>query len=67
MQPPNREMPDASIDLGEYLQRVAIRTPVAPDLRTLRAIVRVAPLGGLFARQWGTPVALWFGWLSTAC
>lgn len=38
MQSPNREMPDASIDLHAYLERIGIRTPVAPDLQTLRAI-----------------------------
>ena len=31
--------PNESIDLPAYLHRIGIRTPVAPDLQTLRAIV----------------------------
>jgi len=39
MQSSNRETPDESIDLDAYLERIGIRTPVAPDLPTLRAII----------------------------
>lgn len=39
MQASNRDAPDASIDLDAYLQRIGVRTPVAPDVQTLRAII----------------------------
>lgn len=39
MQASNRDAPDASIDLDAYLQRIGVRTPVAPDLQTLRTII----------------------------
>lgn len=32
-------MPDESIDLHAYLERIGLETPVAPDLQTLRAII----------------------------
>jgi N-hydroxyarylamine O-acetyltransferase len=31
--------PNETIDLHAYLERIAVRTPVAPDLQTLRAII----------------------------
>jgi len=36
---PSRDMPDASIDLDAYLQRIGVRTPVVPDLQSLRSII----------------------------
>ncbi|HKZ09322.1 MAG TPA: arylamine N-acetyltransferase [Rhodanobacteraceae bacterium] len=38
MQSSNHQTSDASIDLHAYLERIAVRTAVAPDLQTLRVI-----------------------------
>lgn len=39
MQSSNHQTPDASIDLHAYLERIGVRTPVAPDLQTLRILI----------------------------